>query len=136
MGFITEFKEFVSRGKVIDLAIGVVIGGAFQKIISSLVSDVMMPPLGVLIGGVNFRELKFILKQAVTDASGKIISESVTLNAGLFIQTVSDFLIIAFAVFVAIKAVNRFNKKKEGGITSMTNEEKLLREIRDLLKQK
>ena len=136
MGFITEFKEFVSRGKVIDLAIGVVIGGAFQKIISSLVSDVIMPPLGVLIGGVNFRELKFTLKHSVTDASGKIISEAVTLNAGLFIQTVFDFLIIAFSIFIAIKAINRFNKKKEGKIASMTNEEKLLTEIRDLLKQK
>lgn len=136
MGFITEFKEFVAKGKVIDLAIGVVIGGAFQKIISSLVSDVIMPPIGVLIGGVNFREIKFTLKHPVTDAGGKIISEAVTLNAGLFIQTVFDFLIIAFSVFIAIKAINRFNKKKEGKIASMTNEEKLLTEIRDLLRQK
>jgi large conductance mechanosensitive channel len=136
MGFITEFKEFVAKGKVIDLAIGVVIGGAFQKIISSLVSDVIMPPLGVLVGGVNFKEIKFTLKHAVADSSGKIISEAVTLNAGLFIQTVFDFLIIAFSVFIAIKAINRFNKKKEGKITSMTNEEKLLTEIRDLMKQK
>ncbi|MBI4945164.1 MAG: large-conductance mechanosensitive channel protein MscL [Bacteroidetes bacterium] len=136
MGFITEFKEFVSRGKVMDLAIGVVIGGAFQKIISSLVSDVIMPPLGIFVGGVNFREIKLSLKHAVTDASGKVISEAVTLNAGLFVQTVFDFLIIAFAVFVAIKAVNRFNKKQAGKIASMTNEEKLLAEIRDLLKHK
>ena len=136
MGFITEFKEFVAKGKVIDLAIGVVIGGAFQKIISSLVSDVIMPPIGVLIGGVNFKEIKFTLKHTVTDAGGKIISEPVTLNAGLFLQTVFDFLIIAFSVFIAIKAINRFNKKKEGKISSMTNEEKLLTEIRDLLKQK
>jgi len=136
MGFISEFKEFVSKGKVIDLAIGVVIGGAFQKIISSLVSDVIMPPLGILIGGVNFREIKFVLKHAVIDASGKIISEPVTLNAGLFVQTVFDFLIIAFSVFIAIKAINRFNKRKEGKAISMTNEEKLLTEIRDLMKNK
>ena len=136
MGFITEFKEFVSRGKVIDLAIGVVIGGAFQKIISSLVSDIIMPPLGIFSGVVNFKEIKFVLKHAVTDASGKVISEAVTVNAGIFVQTVFDFVIIAFAVFIAIKAVNRFNKKKEGKISALPNEEKLLTEIRDLLKQK
>ena len=135
MGFIKEFREFVSRGKVIDLAIGVVIGGAFQKIISSLVSDIIMPPLGFLIGGVNFKEVKFVLKEAVTNAEGKITAEPLTLNIGMFVQTVFDFLIIAFAVFIAIKAVNRLNKQKKKE-PELSSEEKLLTEIRDLLKQK
>ncbi len=134
MGFIKEFREFVSRGKVIDLAIGVVIGGAFQKIISSLVTDIIMPPLGLLIGGVDFKEIKFVLKEAVANAEGTITTKPLTLNIGMFVQTVFDFLIIAFAVFVAIKAVNKFNKKAEEKAHALSNEEKLLTEIRDLLK--
>lgn len=133
MGFIKEFREFVSRGKVIDIGIGVVIGSAFHKIISSLVSDVIMPPLG-LIGGINFTAYKFVLRHPITDTSGKIISEAITLNAGRFIQTFFDFLIIAFTVFIFIKAVNRLNKRAEE--ETPTKEEKLLTEIRDLLKQK
>lgn len=135
MGFLSEFKEFISRGKVLDLAIGVVIGGAFHKIISSLVSDVIMPPIGILIGGVNFKEIKLTLKQAVTDAAGKITSEAVTLNIGIFIQTIFDFMIITFTVFMVIKAINRFNKKQLEE-QALTNQEKLLTEIRDLLKEK
>ena len=136
MGFITEFKEFVSRGKVVDLAIGVVIGGAFQKIISSLVSDVIMPPLAVMMGGANVKEFKFVVKEAVIGAGGKISFEAVTINIGLFIQTVIDFLIISIAIFLAIKAINRFNKKEEEKTHTLSHEEKLLTEIRDLLKQK
>ena len=136
MGFITEFKEFVSRGKVVDLAIGVIIGGAFQKIISSLVSDVIMPPLSVLIGGVDVKDYKFVIKEAVINIKGNISLQPVTINIGTFIQAVIDFLIISLAIFLAIKAINRFKKKEEQKVHALSGEEKLLTEIRDLLKQK
>ena len=129
-----EFREFILRGKVVDLAIGVMIGGAFQKIISSLVNDVIMPPLGFIIGGVTFKDLKLIIKDPLYDTTGKIASEAVTLNYGMFIQSVFDFIIIAFSVFIAVKAVNRINKRKKED--ELSGEEKLLIEIRDLLKQK
>jgi large conductance mechanosensitive channel len=134
MGYIKEFREFILRGKVVDLAIGVMIGGAFQKIISSLVNDVIMPPLGFFIGGVNFKELKLLIKNPLYDATGKISAEAVTINYGAFLQSVFDFIIIAFSVFIAIKAVNRINKRKKED--ELSGEEKLLIEIRDLLKQK
>ena len=136
---IQEFKEFAMRGNVIDMAVGVVIGGAFGKIVTSIVSDIMMPPIGILVGGVDFKDLKLTLKQAAADASGNVIPE-VTLNYGNFIQTVFDFAIIAFAIFVMIKAINRFYKKEEPAPAppaepAPTNEEMLLTEIRDLLKK-
>ena len=134
MEYIKEFREFILRGKVVDLAIGVMIGGAFQKTISSLVNDIIMPPLGFIIGGVTFKDLKLVIKNPLYDATGKIASEAVTLNYGIFIQSVLDFIIIAFSVFIAIKAVNRINKRKKED--ELSGEEKLLIEIRDLLKQK
>lgn len=132
-----ELKDFMLRGNVVDMAVGVIIGGAFGKIVSSLVSDVIMPPLGVLIGGVNFKDLSFQLKEAVGETA------AVTLNYGMFLQTVFDFAIIATAIFFVIKGINGlkdgFSKKEEVVVEEPkapepTKEEILLTEIRDLLK--
>lgn len=140
MGMMKEFKEFAMRGNVLDMAVGVVIGGAFGKIVSSVVSDIIMPPIGVLVNGVNFSDLKIILKQASVDAAGTAIPE-VTLNYGNFIQTIFDFVIIAFSIFMFIKAINKIRKKEEpapepAAEPTPSKEELLLTEIRDLLKNK
>ena len=133
MSFIKEFKEFAVRGNVIDMAVGVVIGSAFGKIVSSLVSDVMMPVIGVITGGVNFTDFKIVLKEAHGEAA------AVTLNYGSFIQTTIDFIIIAFCIFVAIKAINKLKRekhKKEEAPKEPSEDIKLLREIRDELKNR
>lgn len=138
MKWLKEFKTFAMRGNVLDMAIGIIIGGAFGKIVSSVVADVIMPPIGLLIGGVNFTEWKINLHQAVIE-SGKVVKPAVTLNIGNFIQTVFDFIIIAFAIFLLIKAVNRFNNQKESVPATPpepSKEETLLTEIRDILKSK
>ena len=128
MSFIKEFREFAMRGNVVDMAVGVIIGGAFGKIVSSLVSDIFMPVLGILTGGIDFKDMKFVLAQPQGDVP------AVTLNYGVFIQNVIDFIIIAFAIFMMIKALNKVRKPEEqkAGPTS----EDLLTEIRDLLKNK
>ena len=128
MSFIKEFREFAMRGNVVDMAVGVIIGGAFGKIVSSLVADVFMPVLGILTGGVDFKDLKITLADAVGE------TPAVTLNYGVFIQNVFDFIIIAFAIFMMIKALNKL-KKPEEKLKELTTEEKLLTEIRDLLKK-
>ena len=128
MSFIKEFREFAMRGNVVDMAVGVIIGGAFGKIVSSLVADVFMPVLGILTGGVEFKDLKVTLADAVGE------TPAVTLNYGVFIQNVFDFIIIAFAIFMMIKALNKL-KKPEEKVKELTGEEKLLTEIRDLLKK-
>lgn len=140
MGMLKEFKEFAMRGNVIDLAVGVVIGGAFGKIVASLVADVIMPPIGLLVGGVNFTDLKLEMKPAeVVDGVEKA---AVTLNYGNFLQVTFDFIIVAFAIFMFIKLINKLNRKKEEAPASPapppepTKEEVLLTEIRDLLKTK
>ncbi len=125
-----EFKEFAMRGSVIDLAVGIVIGMAFGKIVSSLVADVIMPPLGLLISNVNFSQLGVTLRAA----EGTV--PAVSLNYGLFIQAVIDFIIIAFVIFLVIKGINRMVKPKPAAAPEPTAQEKLLMEIRDLLKQK
>jgi large conductance mechanosensitive channel len=133
MGFIKEFKEFAMRGNVVDMAVGIIIGGAFGKIVSSFVGDVIMPPLGLLIGGVDFTNLAITLKPAADKAA------AVTLNYGKFIQTVVDFTIIAFAIFVAIKAMNALKQKEEAAPAAPApppKQEVLLGEIRDLLKER
>jgi large conductance mechanosensitive channel len=135
MGLVKEFKEFAMKGSVVDLAVGVIIGGAFGKIVSSFVNDVLMPPLGVLLGGVDFKDYKTTLVEAVGDKA------AVTLNYGMFIQNVIDFLIIAFAIFMAIKAMNAAKKKDveepaPAAPPAPSAEETLLGEIRDLLKEK
>ncbi|SEF87502.1 large-conductance mechanosensitive channel protein MscL [Algoriphagus boritolerans] len=139
MGMLKEFKEFAIKGNVVDLAVAVIIGGAFGKIVSSFVNDIVMPPIGILIGGVDFKELNIILKEATTDAAGEAVA-AVTLNYGMFIQNVIDFAIIAFVIFLAIKGINNLSKKKEEAPApppppAPTASEKLLEEIRDLLKK-
>jgi large conductance mechanosensitive channel len=133
MSFVKEFKEFAVKGNVVDLAVGVIIGGAFGKIVSSFVNDIVMPPLGILIGGVDFKDLKVVLKAAV-DAT----TPAVTLNYGAFIQAIFDFIIIALAIFVAVKAINKMKKEEAAAPAAPAappREEVLLTEIRDLLKK-
>lgn len=138
MGLIKEFKEFATRGNVMDLAIGIIIGGAFGKIVSSFVADIIMPPLGLLVGGINFTDIKITLKGPILDASGKISKEAVTMNIGNFIQAAFDFLIIALAIFFMVKALNKLSRKAkpEAPAPVISKEEELLSEIRDLLKNK
>ncbi|WP_024326342.1 large-conductance mechanosensitive channel protein MscL [Thioalkalivibrio sp. AKL19] len=131
MGIVNEFKQFVARGNVVDMAVGVIIGLAFGQIVSSLVSDVVMPPIGLLIGGVDFSDLMIVLREAENGVA------AVTINYGTFIKRVVDFLIIAAVVFAAIKMIARLQRKEEAKPAeppAPSNEEKLLAEIRDLLK--
>jgi large conductance mechanosensitive channel len=133
MKLVDEFKAFAMKGNVVDLAIGIIIGAAFGKIVSSMVADIIMPPLGLLIGGVNFTDLKVVLKAAV-DAT----HPAVTWNYGNFLQVTFDFLIVAFAVFLVIKAIVASKRKEEvapAAPPAPTKEEILLTEIRDLLKK-
>lgn len=136
-----EFKEFAMKGNVMDMAIGIIIGGAFGKIVASFVADVLMPPLGLLIGGVNFQDLKLVLTEAVLDADGVETAAAVSINYGNFIQVTFDFIIIAFAIFLMVKAMNAAKKKEVEAPAAPpappapTKEEILLTEIRDLLKK-
>lgn len=132
MSFMKEFREFAMRGNVVDMAVGVVIGGAFGKIVSSLVADLIMPVLGLFTGGVDFKDLHIVLKEAVGEVP------AVTLNYGVFVQNIVDFVIIAFAIFLVIKGINKMKKPVEeapAAPAEPSNEEKLLTEIRDLLKK-
>ena len=144
-GFLGEFKTFIARGNVMDMAVGVIIGGAFGKISTSLVNDVIMPLISVLTGGIDFSNWKIVLKAAVAGADGAIdASTEIAIRYGAFLATILDFLIIAFAVFLMIKPINGFHdkmKKQEEAVPAEesappepSNEEKLLTEIRDLLK--
>lgn len=137
MGMMQEFKDFAMRGNVIDLAVGVVIGGAFGKIVSSLVDQVIMPPIGLLIGGVDFSKWAITLKEASVDAAGQAVP-AVVIGIGNFINTLIQFIIIAFAIFMVVKALNSLHKKKEeapAAPPAPTPDQALLTEIRDLLKQ-
>ena len=154
MGFLKEFKAFALKGNVMDMAVGVIIGGAFGKIVTSLVNDILMPPIGVLLGGADFKDLKFdlaTLKDAAVSVAGDVAekSESIWWNYGAFIQQVVDFTILAFCVFLLVKLMNRLSsiklkkeKEKEAPAPAPapepepTKEEVLLTEIRDLLKEK
>ena len=132
--FLQEFKEFAMRGNMIDMAVGIIIGAAFGKIVSSLVADVIMPPLGLLIGGVDFPDLAITLKRATGD------DPAVLLRYGALLQTVVDFLIVAFAIFLMVKGINSLRRKQAdkpapAAPPAPTAEEKLLTEIRDLLKK-
>ncbi len=145
--FLQDFKAFAMRGNVIDMAVGVIIGGAFGKIVSSVVADVIMPPIGLLVGGVNFTDLKFVMKDAVPEVvneAGEVIqaaAPAVTLNYGNFLQVTFDFLIIAFAVFLFIRLLGKLSRNKEEkpaappAPPAPSKEEVLLTEIRDLLKE-
>ncbi len=133
MGMMKEFKTFALKGNVMDMAVGIVIGAAFGAIVASFVADVIMPPIGLLLGGVDFNSLGVILSEATVD------SEAVVLKYGVFIQTLVNFIIIALAVFVAVKGINSMKKKEEAAPSAPpapSNEEKLLAEIRDLLQNK
>lgn len=146
--FIQEFKDFAVKGNAIDMAVGVIIGGAFGKIVTSIVNDIIMPPIGWLVGGVDFKDLKVVLKDAVPeklDEAGNVVQAAaaeVTLNYGAFIQNVIDFLIVAFCVFLLVKGITNLAKKKKAepeeapATPEPSAEEKLLTEIRDLLKNK
>ncbi|MBN1415697.1 MAG: large-conductance mechanosensitive channel protein MscL [Bacteroidales bacterium] len=137
MKLIQEFKQFAVKGNMIDMAVGIIIGSAFGKIVASLVNDVLMPPLGLLIGGVDFTDLKATLKQASVNELGEAVP-AVTLNYGTFVQTAIDFLIIAIVVFIMIKAINSLKKKEEVAPSAPpppTKDQQLLTEIRDLLKK-
>jgi large conductance mechanosensitive channel len=133
MGFVKDFKEFAFKGNVLDLAVAVIIGGAFGKIVASLVNDIIMPPIGVLLGGIDFKELKYVIQEAVGE------NPAVTWNYGMFIQNVIDFVIIALCIFILIRAYQKTQKKQEEAPApppEPSEQEKLLAEIRDLLKNK
>lgn len=141
-GFIGEFKEFIARGNVMDMAVGVIIGGAFGKISTSLVNDIIMPFISMLTGGIDFNSWKWVLRPEVVDASsGEVVTAAVSVNFGTFLATILDFIIVAFAIFCVIKAINAMHRKKEEPAPAPapepepSNEEKLLAEIRDLLKK-
>lgn len=133
MSVMKEFREFAVKGNVVDMAVGIIIGAAFGKIISSFVGDVIMPPIGVLVGGVDFSNLSFILREAIDK------NPAVVISYGKFIQTVVDFTIVAFAIFMAVKAINSLKKQEAAAPAAPaapSNQEVLLTEIRDLLKEK
>jgi large conductance mechanosensitive channel len=132
MSLVKEFKEFAIKGNVIDMAVGIIIGGAFGKIVSSFVADVVMPPIGVLLGGVDFAKLSITVKEATETA------EAVKIKYGAFLNTIIDFIIIAFVIFMVIKAINKMKKKEEekpAAPPAPSKQEVLLTEIRDLLKK-
>lgn len=139
--FLKEFKEFAMKGNVVDMAVGVIIGAAFGKIVSSLVDDIIMPVIGVATGGINFTDYKWVIQKAVMDGQ-EVLKPEVTMNWGAWIQTVVDFIIVAFCIFVMIKFINNMRKKVEKAKEEVapapaapSKEEVLLTEIRDLLKE-
>ena len=138
--FMEEFKAFAMRGNVVDMAVGVVVGGAFGKITNSLVNDIIMPAVSMLTGGINFSDWKFVLKEAVVE-NGDEIAAAVSINYGTLLSTILDFIILAFAVFCMVKFLNNLHRKKEEAPAEeptppeLSAEEKLLTEIRDLLKE-
>lgn len=132
MGMMKEFKDFAMRGNVVDMAVGIVIGGAFGKIVSSFVNDVLMPPIGVLLGGMDFANLGYTIKEATET------TEAVVIKYGAWLNTIIDFIIIAFAIFMVVRAMNNMKKKEEvkpAAPPAPSKEETLLSEIRDLLKK-
>jgi large conductance mechanosensitive channel len=138
MGLLQEFKAFAMRGNVVDMAVGIIIGGAFGQIVSSLVKDVIMPPIGMLLGNMDFSQLAIVLKKESLDAAGKAVP-AVTLGYGTFINTVINFLIVAMAIFAMIKVMNKLKKKEEAAPAAPpapSAQEKLLTEIRDILSTK
>jgi large conductance mechanosensitive channel len=138
MGMIKEFKEFISRGNVLDLAVGVVIGASFGKVVTSLVNDIIMPPIGYLLNGVNFRNFKMVVQQAQLDANGTVLKPEIAITYGNFIQVIIEFIIIAFCIFLVVKAFNSMRKREAevpAAPPAPSTQEQLLMEIRDLLKK-
>lgn len=135
MSVIKEFREFAIRGNVVDLAVGVIMGAAFGKLVTSLVNDVLMPPLGLVVGGVNFSHLKQVLRGAGTDAAGKEIP-AVTLNYGAFLQNILDLFLVSLAVFVLVKLINRLRRQAPPPPAGPSREVELLTEIRDSLRHR
>lgn len=138
MSFRTELREFLMRGNVVDMAVGIVIGGAFGKIVTSFVNDILMPPIALLVGDGQFNDLKVELKHAVMEGA-EIVTPAITWNYGAFIQSVIDFLIIGTSIFIVIKGMNSLKRQKKeepASAPTLSNEETLLTEIRDLLKNK
>jgi large conductance mechanosensitive channel len=138
MSMVKEFKEFISRGNVVDLAVGVIIGGAFGAIVSSLVKDVVMPPIGYMMSGLDFSSLKMAITPDVTDAAGKVTKAGVAISYGNFLNTVINFLIVAAVIFLVVKGVNALKRKeaeKPAEPAAPTTDQQLLMEIRDLLKR-
>ncbi len=138
--FFSEFKEFAMRGNVIDMAVGVIIGGAFGKIVTSLVNDIIMPAVGVLTGGASFTEYKYVMKPAVIDSvTQEVITPEAAITWGAFVQTIVDFLIVAFCIFLAIRTINNLKRKPAEepapAAPAGPTQEELLTEIRDLLKE-
>ena len=139
MSMVKEFKDFAMKGNVVDMAVGIIIGGAFGKIVSSVVSDIIMPPIGLLMGGVNFTDLKISLKAAEMDLATQALKPAVTINYGQFLQVTVDFIIVAFAIFMMVKGMNSLKKKEVAAPAAPakpSNQELLLMEIRDVLKRK
>lgn len=144
MGMIKEFKEFAMRGNVVDMAVGIIIGGAFGKIVTSFVNDIIMPPIGMVLGGVDFKDLKIVLQKGVEevkDSAGEVVTKGVaevSINWGTTVNVILDFIIVAFVLFLVIKGMNSMKKKEEeapAAPPAPSNEEVLLTEIRDLLKK-
>lgn len=141
MSLIKDYKAFITKGNIVDLAVAVVIGGAFGKIITSFVKDVVMPPIGLMIGGVDFKDLKYVMQEAVMTAEGEISAAAVSINYGMFVQNIIEFLIIAWAVFLVVRGLAAAKKKEEAAPAAPvappapSKEEVLLGEIRDLLKK-
>lgn len=133
MGVFKDFRDFALKGNIVDLATAVVIGGAFGTVITSFVNDILMPPIGILLGGKDFGELKYVMQEAVMDGSN-VVQEAVTINYGAFIQTIINFTIIAFAIFMVIRTYQKTQKKQE--VSAGPTSEELLAEIRDILKDK
>ncbi len=138
--FLAEFKEFAMRGNVVDMAVGIIIGAAFGKIVSSLVGDILMPALGLITGSIDFSALQFVLRKEVVDTAGEVIKPEVIMHYGVLIQNVFDFVIVAFAIFCVIRTMNKISKKKEAAAPApeppkQSEEVQLLSEIRDLLKK-
>jgi large conductance mechanosensitive channel len=133
MGMLSEFKEFIARGNVVDLAVGVVIGAAFGKIVTALVDGIVMPIVGVALGGISVSDWKYVLKPETVDAAGAKVAE-VAVRYGMFIQTLIDFLIIAFVIFLVLKAYNRMHRPAETALAPPPEDVLLLREIRDSLR--
>lgn len=139
---LTEFKEFAMRGNVVDMAVGVIIGAAFGKIVSSLVDDIIMPVIGVATGGMNFTDYKWVIKEAATNAAGEVLTPEVTMNWGTWVQTIVDFLIVAFCIFFMVKFINQLARRRKAEEAAApapapepTKEEQLLTQIRDILKE-